>query len=276
MSHLRYLMVFLIFAPVFLAGQNKTLSYNDIVYKREFNFGIQAHTNGFGINAHFVKINSIFSKKIVEIELMDMKHPKEFRNQGIFAANQNTTRGYVYGKQNNFYNLNLTVGKMRVLAEKGRKSGVDIGLYYAGGFSLGITKPYYLELENNATLNATIDEKYQDGLDPEGNENIFLNPDKIYGASGFSFGLNELKIHPGVKAKAALIFDWANYNEYVKALEVGIMANAYISRVPILVTLKENVPYTVLSTPVDLEEGVDYNKFLFVNLYVKFMFGKRW
>lgn len=274
MSHFRYLMIFLIFAPVFLTGQNKALSYNDIIYKREFNFGIQAHTNGFGINAHFVKINSIFSKKIIEIELMDIKHPKEFRNQGIFAPAQNTTRGYVYGKQNSFYNLNFTVGKMRVLAEKGRKSGVDIGLYYAGGFSLGITKPYYLELEQNA-ISTSIDEKYQEGSEPDGNENIFLNPDKIYGASGFSFGLNELNLHPGIKAKAALIFDWANYNEYVKALEVGIMANAYVSRVPILVTLKEESTYNV-PILVDLEKDVNYNKFLFVNLYVKFMFGKRW
>ncbi|MEZ4884878.1 MAG: hypothetical protein R3E32_09150 [Chitinophagales bacterium] len=264
MSYLRYLVVFLVLAPNFLAAQNSTLTYDDVVFKREFSMGIQAHTNGFGINAHFVKINNIFKKTVYEIELMDIKHPKEYRNQSIFASSRNSARGYVYAKQNNFYNLNFTVGKIKMLAEKGRKSGVDIGLYYAGGLSLGLAKPYYLELiyGNGSNINFTTrDEKYEDGLEPEGNANIFLSQNRIYGASGFSFGLNEMKIYPGAKAKVALMFDWANYNEYVKALEVGAMVNVYASRVPILVAL---------------DEEIDYNKFLFLNLYVKFMFGKRW
>jgi len=265
MSYLRYLFVFLLLSPVFLAAQNSTLTYDDIVFKREFSMGIQAHTNGLGINAHFVKIHSIFKKTIYEIELMDIKHPKEYRNQSIFSSSRNSASGYVYAKQNNFYNLNFTIGKMRMLAEKGRKSGVDIGLYYGAGLSIGLAKPYYLELiygnGNNGNTFTTRDVKYQEGLEPLGNANVFLNKNRIYGASGFSFGLNEMKIYPGAKAKVALMFDWANYNEFVKAIEVGAMANAYFSRVPILVAL---------------EDDVDYNKFLFVNLYVKFMFGKRW
>ncbi len=281
MSYLRYVLVVLLFAPIAIQAQTNTLNYNDIVYKKEFSIGIQAHTNGLGINAHFVKIHNIFKKTIYEIELIDIKHPKEFRNQSIFATSQNTARGYVYAKQNNFYNLNFTIGKMKMLAEKGRKSGVDIGLYYAGGISLGFAKPYYLELfyrENDDVY--TLDEKYTAGIDSVGNADVFLNPGRIYGSSGFSFGLNEIKVYPGVKAKASLVFDWASYNEFVKAIEVGAMANLYFSRVPILVPLKEGESYrantNVGSIPIDLEENVNHNKFLFLNLYVKFMFGKRW
>ena len=192
-----------------------------------------------------------------------METPQRVSESKAFLLLLATLLGAMYmPKKNNFYNLNLMFGKMRMLADKGRKSGVDIGLYYGGGLSLGFAKPYYLELIYGNGINFTTrDERYQDGLEPDGNANIFLNPQRIYGASGFSFGLNEMKIYPGAKAKVALVFDWANYNEFVKALEVGAMANVYASRVPILVAL---------------DDEIDYNKFLFMNLYVKFMFGKRW
>ena len=233
--------------------------FEDVIYNKEFTIGLKAHTNGFGLSANFVKINSIFKKRVIEIEIMDLKHPKEKRQQSLFSSGRTSAKGYVFGKQNNFYNVNANLGWVRTIAEKGRKSGVAVSMYYAGGISIGLAKPYYLDLIYDRSGEFEIrSEKYTPGPEPEGNADLYLNPIYIFGSSGFAAGLNELKIHPGLQGKVALNFDWANYSEFVKALEVGAMVNTYFQRIPILV-----------------DDDVK-NHFIYVNLYLRLMLGKRW
>lgn len=252
----------LLFTPMLLFGQifgkkSRPDNYEDVVYNKEFTAGLKLHTNGWGGTVNFTKIHSIFKKRTYEIELMNIKHPKEVRQQSLFASGRNTTRGFIYGKQNSFFNINANIGWSRSLAEKARRNGVELGFFYAFGPSIGFTKPYYLELITDVEGNFLVieDRKY----DPESEEAaLFLNPSNIYGYSGFLKGFNEIRIHPGVQAKVALNFDWASYNEFVKSIEVGAMVSTYFKRIPIMV-----------------EESED-NKFFFLNLYLRFMLGKRW
>ncbi len=230
------------------------LTYDDVVYKREFNIGIKAHTNGFGLAAHWVKIHSIFKKTVYEFELMDLRHPREVRQQSIHASGRTTSRGYVFGKENSFYNLNVSIGRMKSLAEKARKSGVGVHMYYGVGVSLGILKPYHLDLIYDYVPGSVLDVRSESFNEENGS--LFTNERYIYGASGFTYGLNKVRIKPGGQAKFAFVFDWASYNEFVKALEVGVMLNVYTGRVPIMLT--------------------EDNQFIFPNLYIKLMLGKRW
>ena len=165
--------------------QKSQYAGKDIIRKREFTMAGKIHSAGFGFSANFVKINSIFKKTVLEIELMDLKHPKESRQKGLAIGGNSPSRNYVYAKQNNFYNLNVSLGRMRTIAEKGRKSGVAVYLYYAGGLSLGITKPYYLELIYGVD-GGTADVRNQPYVEDE-NANFFLNENIIRGASKFTF-----------------------------------------------------------------------------------------
>ena len=89
-----------------------------------------------------------------------------------------------------------------------------------------------------------------------------LNINNIYGSSGFSKGLGELKVKPGAHAKAAVHFDWGAFDEFVKALEAGIMIDFYFDNIPIMVESAE-------------VQNVE-NRPLFINLYLNLQFGKRW
>lgn len=254
MTSILSICLLLLSSMAFSQVNQPSLSYDDVVYKREFNIGLKAHTNGFGVAAHWVKIHSIFKKTVYEFELMDLRHPREVRQQSIHSSGRTTSRGYVFGKRNSLFNLNVSIGRMRSLAEKARKSGVGVHFYYGAGVSLGIVKPYYLDLIYDFVPGAVLDVRSESFN--EENASLFTNDRYIYGASGFTYGLNRIKIKPGGQIKAAFVFDWASYNEFVKALEVGAMLNVYTGRVPIMLT--------------------EDNQFLFPNLYVKLMLGKRW
>jgi len=262
MQYLKYFAIILLFLPFVSFGQKTVASqqtpggkYEDIVRKREFSIGLKMHTSGFGLSTNFVKINSIYKKTVYEFEIMNLKHPKEHKQQSLFSTGR---RGFIFGKKNDFFNLNASLGQVKTLAEKGRKSGVSVSLYYAAGPSLGITKPYYLTLIYNTPGGGADprNEKYS-----EENAAFFLNNNIIVSAAGFTHGLNEIGIKPGAQAKFAFLFDWANYDEFVKGLEVGGMVNGYLGDVPIMVN--------------DGETGTD-NKFFFVNFYVRLLLGKRW
>jgi hypothetical protein len=56
-------------------------------------------------------------------------------------------------------------------------------------------------------------------------------------------------------------FDWGSMDEFVKALELGVMADVFLNEVPIMI----ESPYT---------PGVD-NQAVFINLFMNFQFGKR-
>ena len=250
----------------------------EVVFRKEFTVGVEAHTRGFGLSARFSKFKGMFKKRVIDIEIMNLKHAKEKRQQSLYSTGRNSARGFVFGKENAFYVINATFGQSRLIAEKGRKKGVEIAFFYGAGPSLGITKPYYLELIYGTTGQDLITkhETYNSENAP-----LFLNPNFIFGSSGFTYGLNEIRPHPGIQAKVAINFDWANYSEFVKALEVGAMANAYLSFEKQTTTGSNGEPseklkitrVPILVTP----EGTEnQNHFLFVNFYLKVMLGKRW
>lgn len=242
----------------------ETLTDDDVVFRREFTIGAQLHSNGFGISTHFSKIHNIFKKTVYEISLTDQHSPKERRQQSPYATTQGIIRGYVFGKQNSFYALNATIGRLRTVSEKARRSGVGIGWYYAGGVSLGLQKPYYLSVIRGIAPNNTFirtNEKYT----PE-NASLFLNPDQIYSAAGFRYGWNEVRFFPGIQLKTAINFDWASYHEFVKAVEAGAMLNIYAPDLGGVFDGKPKGVQLMVGAPA---------QYFFTNLYLKFMIGRR-
>jgi hypothetical protein len=51
--------------------------------------------------------------------------------------------------------------------------------------------------------------------------------DNIYGRGPFSKGLNHLKFHPGIYAKAGFNFEYGSDDRSLKALEAGVCLDIY-------------------------------------------------
>lgn len=230
-----------------------------VIYRKEFSVDSRLHTNGLAIAVNFGNIITYRRSKYYHLEFGFMKDPREqkqTRNLGfLFNAGSSS---FKLGKQNTMFALRGGVGRKRFLSDKAKRKGIAIGYSYEIGPSIAILKPYYLDLqyqieENGNTAIELRSEKYS-----QENAEKFLDYSQIFGSSGFSKGLSEVSFVPGAQAKAGLFFSLGAYDEYIKAIEIGLMADMYMNKVPIMVETESvsNKPY-------------------FINLYVHLQLGKR-
>lgn len=196
-----------------------------LVYSKQSLFGFQLRSNGYGFFIEKGKMKSQRNSGIYSLEFNEIKHPKEDKlpnGTGGFSFGN----PYIYGKINNFYSLQLGFGRQRILGQKGNKNGVAVSAIYKAGLSLGLLRPYYIEVENNSGQSVTIKYSPQDSI-------LFLTG-YIIGGGGLSKGWSEIKYKPGVFAKTALRFDFGRFNEVVSGVEVGLSAEFYTSKIPIM------------------------------------------
>ena len=246
-------------------GQNFYDDKKGTVYNREFTVDFKLHTNGFAFGVNIAELKTFYSTRFFNIELGEIKHPKEFRQNLELQSptSGRISRSFIYGKQNSFWVLRGGVGEKRYFSEKAKRKGLAIGVSYEGGASLGMLKPYYLEIirftEPGSNDYRIRPEKYSIE-----NEDKFLDITNlsIYGSAGFSKGLGEISLRPGLHAKTAVHFDWGAFDEFVKAIEAGIMVDYFFSDVPIMVE-SANIQNTE-------------NKAIFINLFINLQLGKRW
>jgi hypothetical protein len=62
---------------------------------------------------------------------------------------------------------------------------------------------------------------------------LFLG-NTILGGGGISKGWNEMKFRPGLFARTALRFDYGRFNEAVSGIELGVTAEYYSQKIPII------------------------------------------
>ncbi|MDE3235883.1 MAG: hypothetical protein KGO81_08015 [Bacteroidota bacterium] len=222
-----------------------------LIFQKQGAFGIKLNTDGYGIYYEHGRYKSITKTNSWWMELGERKDRKEEKTSPyptqlgslIILGNP-----YVFGKENNFYYFKLGLSQQILIGGKGNKNGVAVSAIYGGGFSLGMLKPYYIQVQP-ANSSTTQDIKYNN------NDSVFLDPNVILGASSFGKGFNEIQFIPGFHAKTALRFDYGRYNEILSALEVGLNAEYYTKDMPIMV-------------------NSDPKKF-FLNAYIAIVFGKR-
>lgn len=142
------------------------------------------------------------------------------------------------------------MGQKRYYTEKASKNGVAVALTYSGGLTAALIKPYYLEIGGARDGSLGTAMKYT----PE-NAKLFLDPYRIHGKGNLLKGVGETKIIPGVHGQIGVHLDWGAFDEFLKAVEVGIMLDVFPKKLPIMIT-EENRPY-------------------FMNLYVSLQLGKR-
>lgn len=214
-------------------------------YYKQSAFGLGLRTNGYLLFYELGRMKTPRFTNLYSVEFSEIKHAKEERYQnsdGGFSFGNS----FIYGKVASFYQLKLGVGQQYILGQKGNKNGIAVLGIYGGGLSVGLVKPYYLEVKDSSGGTKSI--QYKD------DENLFLGG-PIFGKSGFSKGLNEISVNPGAYAKAALRFDFGRFNESIQAIEIGITADVYSKKVQLI----------ALNDP----------KQFFVQGHLAFIFGRR-
>ncbi len=221
-----------------------------LIFQKQSAFGFKFNTDGWGLFFEKGKYKTITKTNLWWLEIGERKDKKEEKvptlstSQGFVVFSS-----YIFGKQNNFYYAKLGFGQQKLIGGKGNKNGVAVSAIYGGGFSAGLLKPYYIQVENPYGSGNIQDIKYNN------NDSIFLDPTLIQGHSSLGKGFNEIQFVPGVYARTSLRFDYGRYNELISALEVGLNAEYYTKTMPIM----------VMGDP----------KKFFLNAYVSILFGKR-
>lgn len=236
-----------LFTNQLLAQEEENTKVNEVY------FGGGIHTRGFQLTAGYSIIRPSRRTQTFFLDVGEIKHPKENRQTyDAVSIARSTPKAFIYGKQNNLYFTRLGYGEKFYLSARNTRL-VSLGFTYSAGFSLGLIRPYYLNLiyRDNGGRPAIVAERFN-----ESNITKFLNPQEVDGPSGAAYGWDELTAVPGGFIKAGLLIDWGAYDAVVKDLEVGIAADFYFQTIPIMI----------------FEE----NASIFVNLYVTARLGHRW
>ncbi len=233
------------------AGKVNYTKVNDVrydevrlLYKKQFTIGVIAHTRGWGGNYRGYKILDAFQKTFYNIDFVTQKHPKEQK----ISSFDNDARSYVYGKKNDVGILGFSYGYERVKHEKENLRSVLVSFNYSGGLSAAILKPVFLEIAHPFVKNEAIisNEQYDETRHFQA---------QIYGKSAWAYGLDKLKLIPGVHAKASVQFEYSSSDEFVRAVEAGARLDVFAKPLPIMARID--------------------NSFWFLNLFIHWQFGKK-
>jgi len=220
-----------------------------IAYRKSTIFGLKLSTDGYGAFLEVGRAQSVNKSLLFQLDISERKHAKEYK----VSDPQYSGPSIIFGKINFFYPVKLGVQQQILLGNKSNKNGVSITGNFGGGISIGLLRPYFLDI-NDTSASGRRSIRYQSK-----DSSLFVNNDSLYNlqATGPTLGTgwSNLKVTPGLYAKAAVRFDYGKYNEVVSAIEVGVTAEYYTS----------SVPQLVYTNP----------RHLFVSAYVSFMFGKR-
>ena len=227
-----------------LLGQGEIDDQTHVLFSDESTFGAFLYSNGFGMNYRYGFYRNARNQFILDADLTYVKHPKEVKTQ---VAYDYSTRRYVFGKENLFWELKGTAGWQKELYRKYDKNGISVRLYYGGGFALGFLKPIYYEVFTFSAIGEATFREYK-------KFDAAIHQTQIGGRGPFFMGFDELGVVPGLTAKAGLSFEYSQRDAVIHALEAGVSLTAYPKKIPIMAT--------------------DLNKFLFFNLSVGYRFGK--
>jgi hypothetical protein len=192
-----------------------------IVYKKHSAFGGKLISNGDGLFMEFGKFISVKKGMLYQFEISEYRSTREEKQSNLYAY----STPFVFGKQNFFYPVKLGAQQQILFGNKSNKNGISITGNYGGGLSIGLIRPYYVQLGATG--------KYVKYESPDSSN--FLDPSAISSGPGFVKGWSDVTVNPGAYIKTALRFDYGSYNEILSAIEVGISADFYSKKVRLMV-----------------------------------------
>ena len=200
----------------------------EVEYDREATFGINMNTIGGmigGIDGRFAWKKTDGDWDALYLQLVNIKNSKEIRSQIISTGNIITP-----GKMNSLYVFRTQYGKEQRLFWKGDEDGVRLSWVYAGGLSLGLIKPYYIEYDytiyqfknGQPDLENTVFETRNEAYNPE-----IHSLRRILGPGSFTEGLNQMSTRLGFNLKTSINLEFGMFNRAVSGIETGFMVEYF-------------------------------------------------
>lgn len=223
---------------------------------KEFSVGLRVNSDGWGLFVDRGRLRSedrnpdmFHNVRIIQVELSERRHFKEIKAANASSTTPGTASpsSFIYGKTNNFYTFKVGFGNRKMIAGKPEQGTVSIHWVYLGGLSIGLLKPYYIDVSNGFETKSIA---YSDSTKDQ-----FINYSQIIGSSGWSKGLGDIKIVPGFHLRTGFHFDFANNKRAKMAIETGATLEYYTSEIQQMAMQKEQS--------------------MFFNVYAAFQFGKR-
>ncbi len=221
-------------------------------------YGVTTNTNagllgGFVFRQSKLIPGTLLGKRqfrYLSLEIVNVKHPKEYQQQSIYGAGSR----FVYGKENYLFVLRPQYGREIQLFRRSADEGVAINAIIAAGPSIGIIKPYYVEVATGQQSSKTI--PYATAVKQQ-------ITGEIIGGGGFFEGLTESKLTVGLHLKTAVSFELSAFRNNTTGIEIGFLTEAYPKTIIILPNPDPNV---------NPEVG---NRSFFTSGYITLFFGTK-
>ena len=235
--------IVLICSAFCLNAQDNYGSEANILYNRERMAIINLNTNGIGVGYRQSKIKDAFKASFFQVDFSTYWDIKEQKVAGLI----NGFRPFKYGKINEIFFLKGGYGNIYKLTRKPDWGGVELQLAYSFGANVCFAMPIYLYVLYPGD-DFAIAERY----DPAGEHSAVT----ILGKGPYFGGFLETKVYPGLHGNIGLYLEYGQYNNTVKAIEVGGAINIFPIGVPVMA----------------------YNdpKNVFFSFYINVIFGKRY
>ena len=164
MSKYIYILLFLIGTTSSWAQTKKKASFTEeeLPVHHEFFVGGGISTRGFQVNLGYSLVKSPFRTLSFFADFGEVKDSKE-RQQTYdgLSLRGGAPKAFIYGKKNNLFFSRIGYGEKYYLSARNRRL-VSLGFTYSGGFTLGMVRPYYLDLiyRDNGGRPDIVPEKY--------------------------------------------------------------------------------------------------------------------
>lgn len=191
-------------------------------YSREYIWGISKNTNSgliAGLAGKFSRTIGDNKFQSFGLEIVNVKHPKELRRVSRISGNT-----FLLGKTNYLFSIRPQYGREWVVFKKAPQQGVQVNAILAGGPTIGILMPYYIQFAENNNRVTTVP------YDPE----THRNSSSIVGSGPFLRGIGESKIRPGLNIKASLAFEFGTFKNDVTGFEAGFQLEGFTEEIEIV------------------------------------------
>lgn len=251
-----YAILILALTSTLVAGQSlRTAPADDQGdnYQTVTTFGITTNTNSGilgGISFRQAKrldgeLFGMPQYRYLSVEIVNVKHPKEV------AASFATGSRFIAGKENYLFVIRPQYGREVTLFQRDEDEGISVNAILAAGPSLGIIKPYYLEVQSgNNTRTVPASQALATG-------------ETISGAGSIFQGFGESKLTVGLNIKAALSFELSAFKSNTTGVEVGFLSEIFPQKV------------VIIPNPTVGGNRTDGNRSFFTSAYLTLFFGSK-
>lgn len=235
--------VILFFATTILRAQGELDEQQKIFFRNEKSIGFLLNSDGFGLGYRNGKRINYLNKRLIEIDLGNLKHPREYRTSNPYIQGSGS---FVFGKLNSVWYLRGGIGYQHELFQKRDLGGIAVRYFYSAGPVVAIYKPIYYRVlyQIGSNVFQVREEKFSSSI---------ALPMDIYSKAPFTKGLDEIKLMPGLYGKGGLNFEYSKQDKLIHAVEIGAQINAFPKNIPIMAS--------------------NDNKALFFSLFVSYRFG---